>query len=98
MKHNGMLLGKLPAMLAAFLLFTATMAATPSAPIQTYVEAPGPADPLKGTMLSPASAGTPMMLIIPGSGPTDRDGNNPLGVRASTRPQEWLSPRSDWPW
>ena len=25
-----------------------------------------------------------MMLIIPGSGPTDRDGNNPLGVKAAT--------------
>jgi pimeloyl-ACP methyl ester carboxylesterase len=25
-----------------------------------------------------------MVLIIPGSGPTDRDGNNPLGVKAST--------------
>lgn len=24
------------------------------------------------------------MLIIPGSGPTDRDGNNLLGVKAST--------------
>jgi hypothetical protein len=84
MKHNSMLLGKLPAILAALLLFTATMAATPSFPVQTYVEAPGSAGPLKGTMLSPASAGTPMLLIIPGSGPTDRDGNNALGVRAST--------------
>jgi uncharacterized protein len=71
-------------MLATLLLFTAAMAATPSAPVQTYVEAPGPAGPLKGTMLSPASGGVPMILIIPGSGPTDRDGNNPLGVRAST--------------
>jgi hypothetical protein len=25
-----------------------------------------------------------MVLIVPGSGPTDRDGNNPLGVKAST--------------
>jgi uncharacterized protein len=71
-------------MLAALLLFTAAVAATPSAPVQTFVEAPGPAGPLKGTMLSPASGGVPMILIIPGSGPTDRDGNNPLGVRAST--------------
>jgi hypothetical protein len=35
-------------------------------------------------MLSPASAGAPMLLIISGSGPTDRDGNNPLGVKAAT--------------
>jgi hypothetical protein len=39
---------------------------------------------LKGTMLSPASAGAPMLLIISGSGPTDRDDNNPLGVKAAT--------------
>ncbi|MEJ2804014.1 alpha/beta fold hydrolase [Comamonadaceae bacterium PP-2] len=26
----------------------------------------------------------PVVLIVPGSGPTDRDGNSPLGVRAST--------------
>jgi pimeloyl-ACP methyl ester carboxylesterase len=71
-------------MLAAIFIVTAAMAATPAAPTQTYVEAPGPLGPLKGTMLAPASAGAPMMLIIPGSGPTDRDGNNPLGVKAST--------------
>jgi uncharacterized protein len=71
-------------MLVAFLLFMAVMAATPSIAAETYLEAPGPAGPLKGTMLSPASAGAPMVLIIPGSGPTDRDGNNPLGVKAST--------------
>ncbi len=71
-------------MLAAFVLSSAALAATPSAPIETYVEALGPSGPLKGTMLAPASGGAPMMLIIPGSGPTDRDGNNPLGVKAST--------------
>lgn len=43
--------------------------------VQTYVEAPGPNGPLKGTMLAPASSGAPVVLIIPGSGPTDRDGN-----------------------
>jgi hypothetical protein len=26
----------------------------------------------------------PAVSIIPGSGPTDRDGNNPAGVKAST--------------
>jgi len=70
-------------MLAAFLL-TAAMAATLPAATQTFVEAPGPLGPLKGTMLSPAAPGAPMILIIPGSGPTDRDGNNPFGVKAST--------------
>lgn len=79
-------------MVARFLSFaaivalaTTALAAAPSAPIQTYVQAPGPLGPLKGTMLVPAVGNAPMMLlIIPGSGPTDRDGNNPLGVKAST--------------
>jgi pimeloyl-ACP methyl ester carboxylesterase len=47
------------------------------------IEAPGPAGPLRGTLLA-AAAGAPAVLIIPGSGPTDRDGNNPLGVKAAT--------------
>ena len=71
-------------MLAALVLSTAAAAATSSVPVETYVEAPGPSGPLKGTMLAPASGGAPMVLIIPGSGPTDRDGNNPYGVKAST--------------
>jgi uncharacterized protein len=33
-------------------------------------------------MVMPAK-GAPVILIIPGSGPTDRDGNSPLGVRAA---------------
>jgi pimeloyl-ACP methyl ester carboxylesterase len=72
--------------LAAFMLMTGALAATPSAapPIQTFLEAPGPAGQLKGTMLAPASGESPTTLIIPGSGPTDRDGNNQLGVKAST--------------
>lgn len=50
---------------------------------ETAVEAPGPAGPLRGTMTGPAVANAPAMLIIPGSGPTDRDGNNPHGVAAA---------------
>jgi len=46
------------------------------------IEAPGPQGALHGTLLPPADGG-PLLLIIPGSGPTDRDGNNPLGVRAA---------------
>lgn len=52
-------------------------------PVQIFVEAPGPKGPLKGVMLSPAGAPAPVALIIPGSGPTDRDGDNPLGVKAA---------------
>lgn len=40
--------------------------------------------PLKGTLLTPHSKPTAVILIVPGSGPTDRDGNNPLGVNASS--------------
>jgi pimeloyl-ACP methyl ester carboxylesterase len=65
-------------------LLLATVARTEGAPLETFVEAAGPAGPLKGTMLAPESAHSPVVLIIPGSGPTDRDGNNPLGVKAST--------------
>lgn len=49
------------------------------------IEIPGPQGPLKGALLVPADVPQPpTMIIIPGSGPTDRDGNNPLGVRAAS--------------
>lgn len=51
---------------------------------KTLLEAPGPQGALKGTLLSPCPKPEHVILIIPGSGPTDRDGNNPLGVNAST--------------
>ena len=44
--------------------------------------APGPQGDLAGTFTD-AGKGAPAVLIIPGSGPTDRDGNNPLGVTAA---------------
>ena len=69
---------------AALLLIAATPLASQAAPVETVVTAPGPLGPLKGTMLSPGSGAAPVVLIVPGSGPTDRDGNSPLGVRAST--------------
>jgi pimeloyl-ACP methyl ester carboxylesterase len=53
-------------------------------PQETFVEAKGPLGPLKGTMLSGGAKTAPVVLIVPGSGPTDRDGNNPLGVKASS--------------
>lgn len=41
---------------------------------------------LAGTLLlpEPATSATPLVLIIAGSGPTDRDGNNPMGVKAAS--------------
>jgi pimeloyl-ACP methyl ester carboxylesterase len=46
------------------------------------MSAPGPQGSLAGTFQD-AGKGTPVVLIIPGSGPTDRDGNNRLGVTAA---------------
>ena len=62
------------------LLFAAIAAASPA---ERGVTAPGPGGPLAGTMID-AGQGSPVILIIPGSGPTDRDGNSPTGVKAGT--------------
>jgi uncharacterized protein len=51
---------------------------------ETPLEASGPLGPLRGTLLAPASQRAAVVLIIPGSGPTDRDGNSPLGLRSAT--------------
>lgn len=50
---------------------------------QEALTAPGPQGDLSGTLIRPAE-GQPLVLIVPGSGPTDRDGNNPLGVTAAS--------------
>jgi pimeloyl-ACP methyl ester carboxylesterase len=47
------------------------------------IHAPGPEARLAGTLLE-AGEGSPVVLVVPGSGPTDRDGNNPLGVAAAS--------------
>lgn len=52
--------------------------------MQAEIETPGPAGPLKGTLLSPDTADAPVVLIVPGSGPTDRNGNAPTWLNAST--------------
>ena len=66
------------------LLSMITACAAHAAATEKPVEAPGPAGPLRGMMLSPATPAAPLALIIPGSGPTDRDGNNLRGIRAGT--------------
>jgi hypothetical protein len=66
----------IPAFLAA------ALAAAP-VPVGTPIEAPGPLAPLKGTLLGSEGVPRATVLIIPGSGPTDRDGNNPMGVAAA---------------
>jgi uncharacterized protein len=64
-------------------LLQASPADASPAIVETGLEAPGPAGVLRGTMLAPENSKA-AVLIIPGSGPTDRDGNSPLGVNAST--------------
>jgi len=72
-------------MLKSVLSFGVTLslitAATMTHAATTEMQAPGPHGPLAGTLESPAQP-IATVFIIPGSGPTDRDGNNPLGVRA----------------
>ena len=48
-------------------------------PAETPITAPGPEGALAGTLIAPAP-GQPVLIFIPGSGPTDRDGNSPLGI------------------
>jgi pimeloyl-ACP methyl ester carboxylesterase len=53
-----------------------------AAAVASAITAPGPDGPLEGTLLN-AGQKVPVVLMIPGSGPTDRDGNNPLGITAA---------------
>lgn len=62
-------------MMMSMLLAAAAAAAVP-------MSIAGPLGPIEGTFTD-AGKGAPVVLIIPGSGPTDRDGNNPLGVKAA---------------
>ncbi|MEZ5680774.1 MAG: alpha/beta fold hydrolase [Erythrobacter sp.] len=57
--------------------------ATAAPALAEAVTVAGPQGDLAGTLVMPQD-GKPLVLIIPGSGPTDRDGNNPIGVSAST--------------
>lgn len=70
-----------------YLLAAAAALAAPvtkQQPVETNIEVQGASGPLAGTMLRAASASAPLVLIVPGSGPTDRDGNNPLGIKAAS--------------
>ncbi len=63
-------------------LMLAVTAPVNAAPAAQEITAPGPLAPLHGTLMD-AGKGTPVVLIVPGSGPTDRDGNNRYGVTAA---------------
>jgi pimeloyl-ACP methyl ester carboxylesterase len=71
-------MGKLGVLAAALTLW-----ASPAAGQGVEIEAPGPSGALKGSWLQAAQANAPVVLIIPGSGPTDRDGNSPAGITAA---------------
>ncbi len=75
---KALILGLMGAMAAS-----AAISAPPADFREKLVEAGGPLAPLKGSLLAPQKADVPVVLIVPGSGPTDRNGNNPLGVSAS---------------
>lgn len=67
----------------AAVLATSAAAAPTAVQAPTEISATGPGGELKATWRGPAAqegVHPPIMLFIPGSGPTDRDGNNPLGV------------------
>jgi pimeloyl-ACP methyl ester carboxylesterase len=54
-------------------------------PVSTPVELASTAAPLHGTLLTPEGQTRAAAVILPGSGPTDRDGNSPqFGIRAGT--------------
>jgi pimeloyl-ACP methyl ester carboxylesterase len=64
---------------AAMALLSASAGA--AQPVQE-ITAPGPQGDLHGSVIAPENGG-PILLIIPGSGPTDRDGNSPAGLSAA---------------
>jgi pimeloyl-ACP methyl ester carboxylesterase len=70
--------------LAALALIVSCMLVQTTDAQATEIEAPGPLGPLRGAMAGPATADRPVVLIVPGSGPSDRDGNMPSGIRPDT--------------
>ncbi len=71
---------------AAFAGFLLTSAfAAPAHPAsEREITAPGPNGPLGGTLAQADGENSPIVLIIPGSGPTDRNGNGPSGLNTDT--------------
>ncbi|MNJ24583.1 Alpha/beta hydrolase family protein [compost metagenome] len=68
-------------------MLTVALAATlmTGAPVATPVELASSPAPLHGTLLTPEGETRAAAVILPGSGPTDRDGNSPqFGIRAGT--------------
>src|SRR5262245_15965848 len=70
--------------LLATLALVIGMQSSPAMSTAQTIQIPGPEGSLAGTLLAPGTPSAPVVLIIPGSGPTDRDGNGPAGLMAST--------------
>jgi pimeloyl-ACP methyl ester carboxylesterase len=66
------------------MLTLALAAALLAEPTATPVTLPSEPAPLHGTLLTPQGPTRAVAVIIAGSGPTDRDGNSPMGVTAAT--------------
>ncbi|WP_114227577.1 MULTISPECIES: alpha/beta hydrolase [Sphingomonas] len=69
-------------MITLILAAAQVMTASPGALRQTELTA-GTGRQLVGTLLQAVGTPRATVLIIPGSGPTDRNGNNPLGINAA---------------
>ena len=70
----------LPILPLILLLLAGAAQATPTVSSQRPISLPTEHGTLHGTLLQPRSSGPlPVVLLIAGSGPTDRDGNNPAG-------------------
>jgi hypothetical protein len=55
------------------------LAMTSAQPVATEISVPGPRGPLRGTLLAPAATPRAAVVILPGSGAIDRDGDNREG-------------------
>ncbi len=65
---------------AAALALGLSIAGTAHADASRIMHAVGPQGALEGTYLTPATDTAPVVLIVPGSGLIDRDGNSPHGL------------------
>ncbi len=68
----------------SFTAFFAALLAAATPMADRDISAPGPQGALKGSWAGPEGAKVPVVLMIPGSGPTDRDGNSPRGLKAAS--------------
>ena len=78
MKHKSLIAEACFAALLAQAVCASAFAAPPGDARQSVITVPGPKGPLEGALLVPVAASGPSVLIVPGSGPTDRDGNGPI--------------------